>query len=68
MDRTTRLFDTFYLTQFDTMTEVVSTWPNAHYYLPKFRRLGNKLLERGFNTVNPDPNSNHFNTLIHGDL
>lgn len=66
MSRHTNVYDTFYLTQFDAMTEAISTWPDASLYVPKLRRLRNSLLEKGLNTF--DPNPKHFNTLIHGDL
>lgn len=66
MSQHSNVYDTFYLTQFDAMTEVISSWPNANHYVPKLRRLRSSLLERGSKAF--DPNPNHFNTLNHGDM
>lgn len=67
MSRHTKVLDTFYLTQLDVlMEEVVSTWPDADYYMEKLRRVHNNLMELGAKAFEPDPS--HFNTLIHGDM
>lgn len=66
MTRHNTELDTFYCTQLDCLMEIVEKWPNADYYIPKFRRLRPHLLEKGAATFQPDPN--HFNTLIQGDL
>lgn len=66
MSQHTNLYDTFYLSQFDAMTEVVSSWPDANNYITKLRRLRSSLLERGCKAFELNPN--HFNTLIHGDM
>lgn len=58
--------DVFYCSQFDCLIEVVETWSNADYYVPKLRRLRTRLMERGAAAFQPDPS--HFNTLIQGDL
>lgn len=62
----TTTLDAFYCTQFDCMMEIVEKWPNADYYIPKLRRLRTHLMENGSAAFQPDPN--HFNTLIQGDL
>lgn len=66
MSRHTDALDTFFLTQFDVLMEVVSTWPDNEHYIDKLQRLRNDLMERGAKAFDPDPK--HFNTLIHGDL
>lgn len=66
MCRHTDAFNTFFITQFDVMLEVVSTWPDNKHYMEKLQRLRNNLLEKGAKTFDPQPN--HFNTLIHGDM
>lgn len=48
------------------MTEAISAWPNADYYVPKLQRVRNNLMEKGCKAYDPDPKQ--FNTLIHGDL
>lgn len=48
------------------MLEVVSTWPDNEYYVGKLQRLRRNIFEKGSKTLDPEPN--HFNTLIHGDM
>lgn len=67
MSRHTESLDTFYLTQLDVLMElVVSSWPDAEYYLKKLRRVREHLMEFGAKAFEANPN--HFNTLIHGDM
>lgn len=66
MTRHTDVLNTFYLTQFEILMEVVSTWPDSGNYMGKFQRLHNNLMERGAKAFEPE--TNHFNTLIHGDM
>lgn len=66
MSRQTNVYDDFCLAQFDAMTEAISPWPNANQYVSKLSRLRKNLLEKVRQAFEPEPN--HFNTLIHGDL
>lgn len=66
MTRHTDVFDTFYRTQLDVLMEVVALWPDGAYYIEKLRRTHSNLMERGSSAFDPDPN--HFNTMIHGDM
>lgn len=66
MSRHTNSLDTFYLTQFDVLMEVVSTWSDAEYYIPKLQHVRKHLMKKGAKAFEPD--QNHFNTLIHGDM
>lgn len=66
MTRHTTTLDSFYCGQFDCMMEIIEKWPNADCYIPKLRCLRTRLMERGASAFQPDPN--HFNTLIQGDL
>lgn len=66
MSRHTNVLDTFYVTQLDVMTEVVSTWPNGAYYMEKLQRLRCNIMEKGAKAFDAEPK--HFNTLIHGDM
>lgn len=66
MSRHTDVFNTFYVTQLDVMMEVVSTWPDSAYYIEKLQRLRSNLMAKGAQAFDPDPN--HFNTMIHGDM
>lgn len=66
MSRHTDVFNTFYVTQFDVMMEVVSTWPDSVYYIEKLQRLRGNLMKKGAKAFDPQPN--HFNTMIHGDM
>lgn len=66
MSHHTDVFNVFYLTQLDVMTEVLSEWSDGDYYIEKMKRVRTNLMEKGANAFAPNPN--HFNTLIHGDL
>lgn len=66
IDRNSDVFDIFFLTHFDLTMEVVSEWSDGADYIGKLRCLRAKFLEKCAKTLDPD--SNHFNTLNHGDL
>lgn len=64
--RATEVLNTFYLTQYDAVVELISSWPDFVGYAEKLRRLRGDLLERGKLAFDASPK--HFNTLIHGDM
>lgn len=64
--RDSDLLNTFYLTQFDAVIEVISSWPDFAKYTEKFKSLRSDFMERGRKVFDPLPT--HFNTLIHGDM
>lgn len=66
MSRHTKTLDLFYESMLRVMTEVVTTWPEADYYVPKLRQLRANLMEKGAKAFAPDPDQ--FNTLIQGDM
>lgn len=66
MSRHTDVFNKFYVTQLDVMMEVVSAWPDGEYYIKKLKRLRTNIMKRGSKAFDPEPN--HFNTMIHGDM
>ncbi|XP_031636472.1 uncharacterized protein LOC116349260 [Contarinia nasturtii] len=59
-------FNNFYVGTFETVIEVLSEWPEFDVYTNKLRRIGDQVIERGYQTY--DMNPEHFNTLNHGDL
>lgn len=66
MSRHTDTFNTFYCTQLDVLMEVVSTWEDSEYYTEKLHRLRGNIMDKGAKAFDPEPN--HFNTMIHGDM
>lgn len=66
MNRTTDKLNTFYLTQLDTIIEVLLSWPMYVQYAEKLKKLRSSLIEKGRSAYVADPN--HFNSFTHGDL
>lgn len=66
ISRSTDGLNIFYLTNLDSVIEVVSKWPDFTLYTEKLRRLRANFMEKGRKAFDAEPN--HFNTLIHGDM
>lgn len=56
----------FYLSNFDAISELITSLPEFGHLRDKLSKLRSKFIERSYETLDPDPN--HFNTLVHGDL
>lgn len=66
MSRVPEGFSKSMMTHFNLVIEEISEWENFEVYAEKLRHLHDDFMERGHQIF--DVNSNHFNTLVHGDL
>lgn len=66
MSRASDAFHNFYHLQLDALIDSLIAWPNSGHYVDKLRKLRTKNVEKGLQMF--DANSDHFNTLNHGDF
>lgn len=66
MSRASNVFHSFYYFQLDALIESISVWPNSDQYVEKLQKLRKNIMEKGCKMF--DANSDHFNTLNHGDF
>lgn len=56
----------FYLTSFEAIINLISTWDNYAYYVEKLNKLKENLMDNVKLAFDVKPNQ--FHTLIHGDI
>lgn len=66
ISRGSNVFHNFYYFHLDSLIESIADWPNSSRYVPKLQKLRPNIVERGCKMF--DANSDHFNTLNHGDF